>query len=94
MRSAIRVAIAGATGYGGVEAVRLLSRHPHVELAYLGSQTYAGQEIARVYPHLELRPRSNVGAQLPSRQRMGAPRRAGGGARRGFEACESYSALT
>jgi len=52
MRGAIRVAIAGATGYGGVEAVRLLSRHPHVQLAYLGSQTYAGQDIAQVYPHL------------------------------------------
>ena len=49
---AIRVAIAGATGYGGVEAVRLLSRHPQVELAYLASQTYAGQDIAQVYPHL------------------------------------------
>jgi len=48
----IRVGIAGATGYGGVELVRLLKRHPHVEFAYLTSETYAGQRMEDVYPHL------------------------------------------
>jgi len=50
----VRVAIAGATGYGGVELVRTLSCHPGVELTYLSSETYAGQEIADVYTHLPL----------------------------------------
>lgn len=48
----LTVAIAGATGYGGVELVRTLSAHPGVELTYLSSESYAGQDIADVYPHL------------------------------------------
>lgn len=48
----LRVAIAGATGYGGVELVRLLKRHPQAQLAYLTSETYAGQTVEQVYPHL------------------------------------------
>lgn len=52
MAEKIRVAIAGATGYGGVEAVRWLSRHPAAELVYLGSESYAGQKMGAVYPHL------------------------------------------
>jgi N-acetyl-gamma-glutamyl-phosphate reductase len=51
-RPKIRIAIAGATGYGGLELVRLLSRHPGVELALLTSETYAGQRLDQVYPHL------------------------------------------
>jgi len=48
----VKVAIAGATGYGGVELVRTLSAHPGVELAYLSSESYAGKDISEVYPHL------------------------------------------
>ena len=48
----IKVAVVGATGYGGAELVRLLSAHPQVELTTLTSQTYAGQRIGDVYPNL------------------------------------------
>jgi N-acetyl-gamma-glutamyl-phosphate reductase len=48
----VNVAIAGATGYGGVELIRLLQAHPQVRLAYLSSESYAGQRLAEVYPHL------------------------------------------
>ncbi len=48
-----RVAVLGATGYGGVELVRLLARHPAVELTYLSSESYAGRRICEVYPHLQ-----------------------------------------
>lgn len=56
-----RVAVLGATGYGGVELVRLLQPHPEVELVYLSSESYAGKRLCEVYPHLqeadqELRP--------------------------------------
>ena len=51
----VRVAIAGATGYGGVELVRTLGGHPGVELVYLSSESYAGQQICDVYPHLPAR---------------------------------------
>ena len=46
------VAILGATGYGGVELVRLLQAHPEARLSYLSSETYAGQRLCNVYPHL------------------------------------------
>lgn len=46
------VAIIGATGYGGVELIRLLHSHPEIELSYLSSDTYAGKRLSEVYPHL------------------------------------------
>jgi N-acetyl-gamma-glutamyl-phosphate reductase len=51
-RKMVKIAIVGATGYTGVELVRLLSRHPEVEIVALTSQTYVGQAMAGVYPSL------------------------------------------
>jgi len=48
----IKVGIAGATGYTGLELVRLLLGHPEVEIAALTSETYQGQNIATVFPSL------------------------------------------
>ena len=48
----VNVAVIGATGYGGVELIRLLKSHPQVRLSYLHSETYAGQKVSDVYPHL------------------------------------------
>lgn len=48
----IKVGIAGATGYTGLELVRLLLGHPAVEIAALTSETYQGQKIAEVFPSL------------------------------------------
>ena len=48
----IRVGIAGATGYAGVELIRLLALHPEVEVAVAGTESYQGQHLAGVYPHL------------------------------------------
>ena len=45
----IKVAVLGATGYAGVELVRLLTNHPEVELCVLGSQSFDGQKISDVY---------------------------------------------
>ncbi|MCG0238607.1 MAG: N-acetyl-gamma-glutamyl-phosphate reductase [Firmicutes bacterium] len=49
----IRVGIAGVTGYTGVELVRLLRRHPEVEVRVGTSEHYQGQPPDRVYPHLQ-----------------------------------------
>jgi N-acetyl-gamma-glutamyl-phosphate reductase len=46
----IRVSIVGATGYSGKELVRILLRHPQIELMHLVSASYAGQNICDVYP--------------------------------------------
>jgi N-acetyl-gamma-glutamyl-phosphate reductase len=49
---AIRVAVAGASGYIGAELLRLLLRHPHVEVTGVTSERLAGEPLAKVYPHL------------------------------------------
>lgn len=46
------VAVFGATGYGGVELVRILLEHPDVELTYLAGHTTVGESIAEFYQHL------------------------------------------
>ncbi|KJS17881.1 MAG: N-acetyl-gamma-glutamyl-phosphate reductase [Peptococcaceae bacterium BRH_c4b] len=48
----IKVGIIGATGYAGAELVRILSRHPGVELVALTTRNYAGKPFWEVYPHL------------------------------------------
>lgn len=49
----IRAGIIGASGYTGVELVRLLMRHPQVEIVALVAASKAGQAMADLYPHLE-----------------------------------------
>jgi N-acetyl-gamma-glutamyl-phosphate reductase len=46
----LRVAVAGGTGYMGVELLRLLALHPHVELARVTSEQYSGKRLSDVYP--------------------------------------------
>jgi N-acetyl-gamma-glutamyl-phosphate reductase len=48
----IAVGIVGASGYGGVQLVRLLQDHPHLTLAYVGGDSTAGKSFAELYPHL------------------------------------------
>ncbi len=47
----VKLGIIGATGYTGVELVRLLAHHPGVEIAVLSSHNYAGKKYSEVYPH-------------------------------------------
>lgn len=48
----LRVGIVGASGYGGVQLVRLLMDHPKLELTYLGGDSSAGKPFSDLYPHL------------------------------------------
>lgn len=48
----IKAGIIGATGYAGVELVRILLRHPQVTLAGVSSVSFEGRAIADVYPSL------------------------------------------
>jgi N-acetyl-gamma-glutamyl-phosphate reductase len=48
----VKVAIVGASGYTGVELIRLLASHPRVEIACVTSRQNAGEEIAAVFPSL------------------------------------------
>jgi N-acetyl-gamma-glutamyl-phosphate reductase len=48
----IRVGIIGATGYVGAELIRLLSRHPDVEIVGLQGRDRDGEPVDRIHPHL------------------------------------------
>jgi len=48
-----RIAVVGASGYTGVELLRLLSRHPDVQLVCVTSRQYAGKSVAEVFPSLQ-----------------------------------------
>jgi N-acetyl-gamma-glutamyl-phosphate reductase len=48
----VPVAVLGATGYAGIELLRLLSRHPGVDLAFLSSEQYRDRRASEVYPFL------------------------------------------
>ncbi len=47
-----KVGIVGASGYTGEELVRVLARHPHVQLAAVCSRSLAGKAVADELPRL------------------------------------------
>jgi N-acetyl-gamma-glutamyl-phosphate reductase len=54
--NSVSIGILGATGYTGIELLRLLQDHPSARVACMTSDRYAGQPIAAVFPHLSGRP--------------------------------------
>ena len=46
------VAVLGASGYGGVESLRLLAGHPNLEVVYASADSAAGELAADVHPSL------------------------------------------
>lgn len=45
----MKVGVFGATGYAGLELIRLLEMHPQVEIAFTTSESFAGQNLGQVY---------------------------------------------
>jgi N-acetyl-gamma-glutamyl-phosphate reductase len=54
----VKVAIIGASGYSGEELVRLLLRHPNVDLVAVTSRQHAGQTLAQIFPKHANNPRA------------------------------------
>ncbi|MGV3614283.1 MAG: N-acetyl-gamma-glutamyl-phosphate reductase [Fimbriimonas sp.] len=52
MADSIRVAVVGATGYGGAEIVRLLANHPHARVTTVTSSRLAGRPLREECPWL------------------------------------------
>jgi len=52
LQSMKRIGIVGGTGYTGVELMRLLARHPEVEVAVITSRGAAGTQVAEMFPNL------------------------------------------
>jgi N-acetyl-gamma-glutamyl-phosphate reductase len=50
MPNKVKVGVLGASGYTGSECVRLLLRHPQVEIALLTADRRAGQAMREVFP--------------------------------------------
>lgn len=50
-----RVAIAGASGYTGLELIRILERHPEVSITCVTSEQSAGKPVSAVFPSLRER---------------------------------------
>lgn len=48
----IKASVIGASGYGGAEAVRLLSTHPEVEIVHVTAESQQGQIMSSLYPNL------------------------------------------
>lgn len=48
----IKAGVIGATGYAGLEIVRLLLSHPDVEVSAVSSVSFEGQAISEIYPQL------------------------------------------
>lgn len=48
----MKVSIIGATGYAGAELVKVLLRHPLVEIEKITSKSFAGEKISNIYPSL------------------------------------------
>jgi N-acetyl-gamma-glutamyl-phosphate reductase len=45
-------AILGATGFTGVELLRLIAQHPEMEVVYASGDSQAGEKLSRLYPSL------------------------------------------
>jgi len=54
------VAVVGASGYSGEELIRLLMRHPGVELVCVTSRQHAGKTIEEVFPRFQAHKFSEV----------------------------------
>ncbi|MGE5334767.1 MAG: N-acetyl-gamma-glutamyl-phosphate reductase, partial [Nitrososphaerota archaeon] len=48
----IPVAVVNGTGYGGVELLRLLRRHPVFDLVEVTARSEAGKRVSQVFPQL------------------------------------------
>ena len=65
----IKAGVVGGTGYTGVELLRLLVRHPEVELVAITSRKEAGTPVAAMFP--SLRGRVSLAFSEPSRANLG-----------------------
>lgn len=50
MSSPVKIAVLGASGYSGIELLRLLLRHPNSELVAVTSRTLAGKALSAEFP--------------------------------------------
>ena len=52
MKNKINVSVVGGSGYTGIELLRLLSQHPHINIHHVTSRGDKGRLVSEVYPSL------------------------------------------
>lgn len=64
----IKTAVVGASGYTGMELLRLLLMHPNAELTCVTSRQYAGQALNSIFPRFAQMPGSELEFTAPDAQ--------------------------
>jgi N-acetyl-gamma-glutamyl-phosphate reductase len=70
----IKTAIVGASGYTGMELLRLLLTHPGVELTAVTSRAEAGKSLASVFPRFQKAPGADLTFMEPDPDAIAATR--------------------
>ncbi len=47
------ISIIGATGYTGIELIKIIKLHPQINLKYIVSNSSAGNKLSEIYPHFQ-----------------------------------------
>ena len=65
MNKTVKVAILGASGYTGLELIRLVSGHPGMELCGISSRAHAGKSLGEVFPRFAQSRFSEISFVMP-----------------------------
>ena len=60
MTNKIKAAIIGSSGYAGEELTRILANHSFVEIKYLTSKSYLGQNYSDIYQNFNKMKRTPI----------------------------------
>lgn len=73
MSSPIKAAVIGASGYSGIELLRLILRHPGIELVAVTSRALAGKVLSSEFPRLRgIAPADTLAFTAPDAQQVHA----------------------
>ena len=72
MSKRIKTAVVGASGYSGIELLRILLRHPGAELVAVTSRQYAGQSLSKVFPRFAGLPAAELAFIAPDADAIAA----------------------
>ncbi len=67
-----KVAIIGASGYTGLELLRLVFNHPKAELVAITSRSHAGRKVTEVFPRFEGHPGTELSFIAPEMEAVRA----------------------
>lgn len=72
MSKSTKVAIIGASGYTGLELLKILFCHPHVEVSAVTSRANVGQSITTLFPRFEGHPGTDLSFIEPDMKAIAA----------------------